>query len=106
MNFNLNHYSNVYHNHPKNEIYCFPLRMFLGKNGLFENHELKGKIFLRKENGEEYFVDDVYVHWFKGWYFVALARDKGNSHTSISWNINSDLEDFKLDLFKLKYGKI
>lgn len=105
MNFNLKHYSNVWRRHPKKEMYCFALNKFLGENGLFENHEFKGKTFIRKETGEEYIVDDVYVHWWNGWYFMALARDKRNSHTSISWNINSTLEDYTLDLFELKDGK-
>ena len=104
MNINLSHYSKVWREHPKTEMYCFPLRRFLGENGLFENHELKGKTFIRKENGEQYVVDDVYVHWWNGWYFMALARDKGNSHTSISWNINSDLDDWTLHSFELKHN--
>ena len=31
--------------------YCFPLRMFLGENGLIPNHELKGKTFIEIETG-------------------------------------------------------
>ena len=81
--------------------YCFPLRMFLGENGLYENHELKGKTFVKIETGEEYVVDNVYVHWWQGWYFIALARNKGNSHVSITWNINS-VGDFTYNNYILK----
>lgn len=80
---------NVYRAKGDSDLYCFPLRMFLGKNGLYENHELKGKTLRRKFNGEKLIVDDVHVHWFKGWYFIAFARDKGNSHTAITWDINT-----------------
>lgn len=100
MNFNLKHYANVWRMHPKKEEYCFPLRMFLSKNGLYENHKLKGKIFTK--NGEDFLVDDVYVHWWEGWYYVASMRNSKNSHYQMTWNINSKLTDFNLHLFKLK----
>ena len=80
----------VYKQRAGSSHYCFPLRMFLGENGLYENHELKGKTFVSKETGVKFTVDDVYVHWFKGWYFVALARNSGNSHVGITWDINTD----------------
>ena len=73
------------------ERYCFPLRIFLGKNGLIENHELKGRIFINKE-GEEFSVDNVYVHYYEGgYYYLALARNKHDSHIQITWNINCPL---------------
>lgn len=76
--------------------------MFLGDRGLYENHPLKGKVFRRRFNGEIFTVDDVYVQWYGGWYFVALARNKGNSHTQITWNINSNLGEWTLQDFSLQ----
>jgi hypothetical protein len=75
--------------------------MFLGKNGLYENHPLKGRTYIKKETGEEFVVDDVYVHWMEGWYYIALARNSINSHASITWNINSKGE-FSIDNYILK----
>jgi hypothetical protein len=100
MRFNLEHYSKVWRGHPKKEAYCFPLKMFLGTNGLFENHELKGCTFIKKSNGEKYTVDDVYVHWWEGWYFVALAVNTKGSHASITWNINSKLTDWSINKYE------
>ena len=86
------------------EKYCFPLRMFLGHNGLYPDHPLKGKTFIQNETGAKFTVDDVYVHWYKGWYFMALARNEHNSHTSISWDINTqdDWHDFTLQNYTLQ----
>jgi len=102
IRYNMPHYSNVWREHPKTEMYCFPLQRFLGEHGLFENHPLKGETFICKETGVKYVVDNVYVHWYHGWYFMALARNPENSHGSITWNINSDLNDWSID----KYEKI
>ena len=105
IRFDMNHYMKVYSARKEKERYCFPLKMFLGENGLYENHPLKGKTFRRRFNGERFTVDNVYVHWYQGWYYVALARNKGNSHTSITWNINSSKEiigEFTLQDFVLQ----
>ncbi len=104
LTFNMSHYMNVYRARSKPDLYCFPLRMFLGENGLYENHELKGKTFRRKFTGERFTVDNVYVHWFNGFYFVALARNAGNSHTSITWDINTNgaLGEFTLNYYSLQ----
>ena len=93
LKINMRHYHDVYRKHPCTERYCFPLRRFLGHHGLYENHPLKGRIFTDNETGREWSVDDVYVHWYDGWYFVALARNSENSHSSITWNINSSTGD-------------
>ena len=50
-------------------------------------------IFIKKENGEKFIVEDVYVHWYKGWYYIALAVNSNNSHVFISWDINSGIEE-------------
>jgi len=63
---------------------------------LYENHFFKGKKFINRKTGKIYTVDDVYVHWFKGWYFVALARNENNSHGCITWNINATLKNFSI----------
>ena len=85
------------------EQYCFPLRMFLGKNGLYESHPLKGRIFIKKETNVEFSVDSVYVHyWDGGYYYVALARNSENSHAGITWNINCPLEGYTLENYYLK----
>ena len=82
----------IYRLRKGDEQYCFPLRRFLGPNGLYENHELKGEIFVRKEDGEEFVVENVYVHYYEGYYYVALAKNKYNSHCCIHWNINSEMD--------------
>ena len=82
--------------------YCFPLRMFLGENGLIPNHELKGKTFIEIETGVEFIVENVYAHWYKGWYYLALAVNSERSHASITWNINSEFDVSNIEHYKLK----
>ena len=76
--------------------------MFLGKNGLYVNHILKGSKFISLEDDVDFIVDDVYVHWFYGYYYVALARNKHNSHTQIICSINCTINWMEnIQLFKL-----
>lgn len=70
--------------------YSFIFQKELGRNGLWENHELKGKEVIDKESGEKYSIDDVYLHWYYGWYFVASIRDKNNSHSQMRWNVTQN----------------
>ncbi len=94
--FNNKLYFKIYKLREGSEKYCFPLRIFLGENGLIENHELKGKIFIKTEDNEEFSVDNVYVHyWDGGYYYMALARNNNNSHAQITWNINCPMEDIE-----------
>ena len=106
MKLNMPLISNIYRLRHENdwyskEQYCFPLKRFLGENGLYENHELKGKTFRRKEDGMIFTVDNVYVHWYMGWYYMALARNSENSHGQISWNINSTFDISNIDCYEL-----
>ena len=90
MNFHPNHYFKVYGAHDRKELYCFALGMWLGKNGLYQDHPLKGKIITRKRSKKPYIVTDVYVHyWNGGYYFLALCDDENKSTGSLTWNINS-----------------
>ena len=94
----------IYRRRKGDPLYCFPLRMFLGHNGLIENHPLKGKTFIHLDDGVEFRVDDVHAHWYKGWYMVALVQNKEQSHWIINWNINCEIADdiSNIDGFKLK----
>ena len=64
--------------------------MFLGVNGLIVNHPLVGKTFVQIESGVEFIVQNVYAHYYKGWYFFALTINKEQSSAGIYWNINSE----------------
>ena len=57
MNFNDDILLSVHKVRHGDSQYCFPLRMMLGKNGLYPNHHLKDKIFIKKENGEKFIVE-------------------------------------------------
>lgn len=81
--------------------YCFHLNMFLGEQGLIPNHELVGRVFINEE-GIEHTVETVYAHWYKGWYYLALAVDMNCSHAQISWNINSEADVSNIEHYKLK----
>ena len=81
--------------------YCFPLRQFLGEHGLIENHMLVGVKVVRIEDGEEFVIENVYAHWYKGWYYMALIRDKNNSHGQLNWNINSEIEMNNFECYRL-----
>ena len=101
-NFNDKHYFEVFKQHPRKEQYCFALKMFLGENGLFPDHPLKGRIFVNNE-GEEFSVDNVYVHyWGGGYYYVALAQNKHRSHAQISWNINCPVPEYTCNIENYK----
>ena len=50
MNFNMDLLLKIYRVRERGEQYCFALNMFLGKNGLFEYHILKGRKFIRIED--------------------------------------------------------
>ena len=83
--------------------YCFPLGIHLGENGLIPNHELIGKTFISLDSGNEFVVENVYAHYYRGWYYMAMAHNSERSTALISWNINSEVKDIgNLKNYKLK----
>ena len=82
--------------------YCFPLNMFLGVNGLIVNHPLVGKTFVQIESGVDFIVQNVYAHYYKGWYFFALTINKEQSSAGIYWNINSETDIENIEQYRLK----
>jgi transposase len=48
------------------------------------DHELVGKKLLK--NKEEFTIQSVHQHWYRGWYLVLLVYDKNRSHTPIIWD--------------------
>lgn len=69
--------------------FCFKLNKFLGPDGLYENHEFKGKTFIKKEDNKEYTVDNVYVHYYNGEYRYAVLAQNNKSHTVIDLNFDA-----------------
>lgn len=83
--------------HP-NGLYCFPLRQFLEPNGRLKEHPLYGTKWV-KTNGKQadsnkvYVIDNVCVHWAKGYYYAVTLRDENDSHACATVeNINSTCE--------------
>lgn len=74
--------------------FCFKLNMFLGLNGLYENHKFKGQIFVKKKDNKEYSVDDVYVHYYNGEYYYAVLAQNNNSHTLIELHLEATENEF------------
>jgi len=93
MNFNKPLYGYLHHvKHERGDIerYSFIFDRKLGKNGLWENHKLKGKTAIDNETNEKYVIDDVYLHWYYGWYFVASIRNSENSHSQFTWSVTEN----------------
>jgi hypothetical protein len=88
--FHPDHYFKVFKAHDRKEMYCFALGTWLGENGLYRDHPLKGEIITRKRSNKPYTVTNVYVHYYDGgYYFVALCDDENKSTGQLTWNINS-----------------
>lgn len=88
--FNNSHYFEVFKRHPRKELYCPPLGVWLGENGLYEGHWLKGSTVTKKRSKVPYVITDVYVHyWNGGYYWLALVDDPRGSTSQITWNINN-----------------
>ena len=63
--------------------------MWLGENGLYPDHPLKGRVVAKRRSSKLYTVTDVYVHYYDGgYYYMALLDDERKSTASMSWNIN------------------
>lgn len=76
-------------------------------NGRIYDHQLEGKKLICKSNNNEYYIQSVHKHWYRGWYIVLLiyrlietendifvddiidGKKYGRSHCAIIWqNIN------------------
>lgn len=105
VRFNHEHYKKVYNVHPANEngrsfedttVHPAWRHLHIGENGRIAHPEFRDgrRVLIQSEDGpEEYTIDGVYCHFWKGWYIIALIVDDKHSHGQLFIkNINSTCE--------------
>ena len=87
FNFNRPHYERV-----RRERTKVGLPVGSPKNGLIEDHPLKGKKIIPSHREEIGIIQNVYKHWYHGYYLMLLVNYNG-SHGNVWWeNINCENE--------------
>lgn len=96
MAFYNKHYMKVFNHraetNTRNEMYCFALRLHMGKNGRIEQHELYNQKFKKRGTNKIYSVHSVNIHFWGGGYywFLVFIDENGSSAPRIWENINSN----------------